>query len=438
MQRKLRRPLILQVPADPAFLRLAPSFVDRAAAGLGFAEDPAEELALAAEEVMAHLVRICPGSDIEISCHQGSHFIRIDFGFPRQSLDLAAFNLTASIDLDNEADLDAMGLLIASRLVDRFRISTRPDGNPVLTLIKDYPYQEMPPAPAVDRRPLAGFTVKEPDEAQIRWFLGLVQQFYPPELFPVDFLYPGKIVDMAAAGEYRLLLAVGPAGEIGGGIAWREDGQKTAEVSGPYIFVPEPAAEMASRLMDGCVSAVARTPAQVLLSRTPTPEMPAGSLEPLGMFTSTGRDDGRQQVTAYFRELHEDLGAVSWTHPDLQPFLEETYRRLYFPREIRPVTSCDEADAPGSVLSAGMDRRLGQATLRPIWPGSDRRENLAAHIELLRGEGMSSILFELDLGCAWQAGFAPDLADLGFSPRLILPHAGEGDLLLFELQRETP
>jgi hypothetical protein len=330
-----------------------------------------------------------------------------------------------------------MGLLIASRLVDRFRITRQSDGNPVLTLIKDFLYPEMISSHPGGHKALAGFTIQTADEAQIKWFLGLVQQFYPPDLFPADFLYPGKIIDMSAAGEYRLLLAVGPAGEIGGGVAWQGDGRKTAEVNGPFVFDPDHAAEMARQLMDDCISAVARTPAQVLLSRTPTPEMPPGYLEPLGTVTAAGPGDPGRQSTAYFRELHEDLGAVSWTHPELQPFLEEHYRRLYFPREIRPVTACGESDAAGSVLSAEMDRRLSQATLRPVWPGNDRMDNLAAHLELLRGEGMTSILCELDLGCAWQAEFAPDLTALGFAPRLILPHAGEGDLLLFELQAES-
>ncbi|EKD40005.1 MAG: hypothetical protein ACD_75C00207G0001 [uncultured bacterium] len=84
-----------------------------------------------------------------------------------------------------------------------------------------------------------------------------------------------------------------------------------------------------------------------------------------------------------------------------------------------------------------MDRRLGLATLRPIWPGADRLENLKSHLHLMHREGLISVFFEMDLGSSWQAEFTPALLGLGFTPRILLPHAGTGDLLIFERTGES-
>ncbi|MFH0731253.1 MAG: ATP-binding protein [Pseudomonadota bacterium] len=439
MLKKTNRPLYLKIPAEEAFIRLAPSFVGQAAMGFGLDEEAADELSLAAEEVIAYLARIgAPGGEVEIRCFAGSHYIQADFSFPLESLRLRAFNMTATVSLEDEAGLEEMGLLIASRMTDRFRISRRTNGNPELSLIKERFYPEMVEDGSPEIKALTRFGLQAPDPGQIKWFLRLVNHAYLPTVYPPEFRYPGKIVDMAAAGDYRVLLAVGPAGEIGGGIAWKWEGLKTVELFGPYIFHPESPPEMAGELMDACIGGVARTSALVLINRMPTSELPNGYLEALGEIGINGADGAYHTVTACFREMHEDMGCAVWSHPDLNAFLETEYRRLVFPREVRPVSSAGEAGETQSVLSAEMDRRLGRSTLRPIWPGADRLENLSSHLTLLKNEGLTSVFFEMDIGCSWQTEFTPALFTLGFIPRMILPHAGAGDLVIFELKAESP
>ncbi len=438
MLRKTNRSLFLKIPAEEAFIRLAPVFVGQGAMGLGLDEAAADEMSLAAEEVMAYLVRAgSPGGEVEVRCFAGSHYVQTDFSFPLENLGLRAFNMTATVNLDDESGMDEMELLIASRMADQFRISRRANGNPELTLIKEFSYPEIAGDVAAEVHPLSGFSIKEPDSGQIKWFLRLVNHLCHASVFPRDFLTPGKIVDMAAAGDYQLLVAMGPAGEIGGGIAWRWEGEKTVELFGPYIFHPQNHPDMARELMDGCIGRVARTSALILISRMPPPDLPEGYLEPLGTIGMPGPDGVPQRITAYFREIHEDMGAVAWAHPKLHDFLEKEYQRLYFPREIRPVAAEGEAADTFSVLSAEMDRRLGLATLRPIWPGADRLENLKSHLHLMHREGLISVFFEMDLGSSWQAEFTPALLGLGFTPRILLPHAGTGDLLIFERTGES-
>lgn len=432
MLKKSDRPVFLKLPARADFVPLASSFVGHAARGLGLDREAAEELSLAAEEVVAYLTKIqTVDNDIEIRCFAGSHFIQVDLTLPVADLHLQVFNLTATVSIEDEAFSEDMGLLIASRMTDRFRISKRPGGNLELRLVKENVYPEIGAAPAADPAPVSRYSLAEPDPAQIKWFLRLVNGQYPATLFPRDFRYPGKVVDMASGNDCRVLLAVGPAGEIGGGMLWTTGSDRTVEVFGPYIFHPDSDPQMARDLLEHCISSAARTPALVLISRTPTPQLPPGYLEPLGSLHFAG-PDGASEATACFRQMHEDTGSVVWAHPQLVGFLEEQYRRLVLPRDIQPVRAEGETKDPFSVLGVEMDRTLKRAVLRPVWAGEDRRENLAGHLRLLEKEGVDSVCFEMDLGASWQAEFTPALIALGFAPRIVLPYAGAGDLVVFE------
>ena len=291
MPTKTKKPILLRFPVEEAFIPLAVAFTGQAAKGLGLDEETADELALAAEEVIAYLTRLGenPGKEIEIRCIAGSHFIEAEVSLPVPNLQVRAFNMTATVRADNEASLDQMGLLIASRMTDRFRISRSESGNLVLTLEKDlrYPLIDASAPPEVTKA-LSRFSLKTPDAARIKWFVRLVNQCYPVTLYPEEFRYPGKVVDMAAAGDYHILLAEGPAGEIGGGIAWKWKGLKVVEIFGPYIFHPNSNPEMARDLLEACIGSVARTSALVLINRKPTPELPEGYLEVLGTIGSSG------------------------------------------------------------------------------------------------------------------------------------------------------
>jgi hypothetical protein len=434
MANKPKRPLFLKMPIAEAFIPLAAAFVGHGAKGLGLDGEAAEELALAAEEVVAYIAQIVgPGREVEIRCFAESHFIEADISLPVRNLQLRAFNMTSTVSTDDEVCLDQMGLLIASRMTDRFRISREGGGNLLLTLTKEICYPEIDlSAPKEGTKALSQYSLRTPDAARIKWFVRLVNQCYPATQFPKEFRYPGKVVDMAAAGDYHLLLADGPTGEIGAGLAWKWEGLKTVEIFGPYIFHPESHPDMARDLLETCIASVARTSALVLINRMPTPELPEGYLEAL----RSNADSSSESPQACFRLMHEDMGTVIWSHPDLTGFLQNEYRRLVFPRDIQVVGLDGEAGESFSVLSAEMDRDLGRATLRPIWPGADCEENLAGHVALLRQEAFGSIFFEMDLGNARQAEFTPGLLKLGFVPRMILPYAGIADLVIFELKAD--
>jgi hypothetical protein len=85
------------------------------------------------------------------------------------------------------------------------------------------------------------------------------------------------------------------------------------------------------------------------------------------------------------------------------------------------------------VLSAEFDRSQKIVTLRPIHPGADADKNMANHLKLFVEESLRSVFFEMDLAQPWQTEFTPALLKNGFTPRLVLPYAGQGDLVIFQL-----
>ena len=195
---------------------------------------------------------------------------------------------------------------------------------------------------------------------------------------------------------------------------------------------------MSQALIDSCLSNIARIGAVGLISRYPSPELPAEYFEPLGSLIFRNEQNALLELTSYYRHLEEDLGLSVWSHDSIEPFLTDTYSRLAFAREIKPVRSGGESHSAFSVLSAEFDRGAGQVTLRPIWWGGDSESVLAAYVETLLKEELGSILFEMDLGKSWQCYFTPALSKSGFEPRLVLPYAGQGDLVIFQHRTGGP
>ncbi|MGD8387125.1 MAG: hypothetical protein PVG49_08280 [Desulfobacteraceae bacterium] len=425
----------MSVPADAAFLPLATAFVEKAGNGLGLGHSEALALTLATEELFSYLCGLAsPDQEVGIRCTNGGYYIRADFDFPVEDFNMRAFNLTAQVSVEDESSLQEMGLLIAARSVDRFQVTEQPGHGVQLTLLKEkaYPgveHEEQAPS----ARPLETFSVRPPETEELKLFVVLVERFYPAHLMPRAFHYPGKVVDMVGGGEYRAALAVGSRGEIGGGILWHWIGQKTVECFGPYLFDQEPGSAMGRELLEACLGSIARTPVVGLINRLPTDALPREYFEPLGsVHVYRKGEDEPVLLEASFRQMQEDPGTSVWCHTQLEPFLKDAYQRLVLPRNIRLVQDLGETKSQYSVLSADVNRSQQVVTLRPIHTGADIQENLAGHIRLFEQDARTSLFFEMDVSRAWHADFTPALFANGFSPRIVLPYAGEGDLVIFQ------
>ena len=422
----------LNLPAHSDSVSIVTSFVEKAALAGGLPEAESLSLTLASEEVFSYLCRVIPDDLLEIRYSRGSYYGQVAFRFPSHKIDWRAFNLTTKVSWEDEASLEELGLLIASRSTDRLLIREEKGKivNLTLTKEKSYPTPAMEP---LDRgRPLPEFSIQVPCNEELKFFFRRVNACYSVQEIPNALRMPGRLVDLAAEDEYQVLMAMGPGGQIGGGIAWHWMGTKNVECFGPYLLDQSPDSPMAAALLDACLGAIGRTPAVCLINRYPTRDLPVSYFESLGSLTLFSREGPSHPIQAYFRQMQEDPGSSVWSHPDLEPFLRREFRRLVLPREILVVRDQGEERNPSSVLAVEFDRPQGQAILRPVWSGADIAENLSNHLRLLRREGWLNLVFIMDLAQSWQADFTPALLKNGLSPRLIVPYGGEGDLVLFQ------
>jgi len=204
------------------------------------------------------------------------------------------------------------------------------------------------------------------------------------------------------------------------------------ECFGPYIFPPGSNPAMAEALIDACLASLARTPAVGLINRWSTIDFPRNYFESLGTLLDQDTGGGSKEAPHYFRQITEDPGCAVWSAPELEPFLKEAYRRLVLPREIRLVKPWGESRAEFSVLASALDRTRKTVTLRPVLTGADIEENIRQHRRLFHREKIIHEYLELDLAQPWQADFTAPLLLNGFTPRLIIPYGGVGDLVIFQ------
>ncbi|NWF91519.1 MAG: hypothetical protein HXY46_01265 [Syntrophaceae bacterium] len=419
-------------------LRLVTSFAEESAKvfNLGVAE--ALKMALACEEIFTYLCQAGRTDEmITIEAINGGYYAELRLLFKATNFNPRAFNLTASVSaetLDNKLDLREMGLLIASRIVDRFFITGSLQQDLELILVKEKSYPDLTELEVPKISQIKKFSFRTPDPESLKLFVRLVRAHCPSHLYLPAFNFPGKIVDMVASNEYGAGVAVGDHGEIGGGIVWHWIGNRLVEFFGPYQFGQPGNPELAMGLVDFCLGRIAKTDAISLISRYPVSELPQGYFESLGSIDFIQPDGSSKPRPIYYRQLQEDLGCPVWAHPLLEEFLRREYRRLFFAREIRLTRHEGEKRPPGSVFAPQFDRTKGEITLKPIWDGEDVSANLAQHIKVLKAENLPNIFFEIDLAHPWQANLTPSLFENNFRPQLILPYGGEADVVVFQHQ----
>jgi hypothetical protein len=425
----------LKISLNPVLLRLVTSFAEESGKSFGLNTADALKLTLACEEIFAYLCRAGRTDEmITVEAANGGYYVQVKFSFRARDFNPRAFNLTSSVSFEEAASLEEMGLLIASRTVERFYIAEDLRQGLGLVLIKEKSYPDLTDLKVPEIKPIKNVAIKTPEADTLKLFVRLIATHYPSHLYPQAFLIPGKVVDMAASGEYGVKVGVDEKDQIGGGILWRWVGSKTVESFGPYLFNQPNGIGLSEALTDACLGEIAKTEAIGLIGRYSTPELPKGYFESLGSIDLFQPDGSIMPWPLYFRQLHEDLGCQVWAHPVLEDFLRAEYRRLFLPREIRPTRYAGEQRPPYSVFAPQFDQTNRQITLRAIWDGSDVAENLSQHLKVLKAENLPNIFFEVDLGHAWQANLSQILFESGFRPRLILPYGGESDVVVFQYQ----
>ncbi len=431
MEKSYNKSVGLSLKADLSLLPLATSFVEKSAKIFGLGDGEALSLTLASEEIFAYLCKVAPGVEIRFKTGGCGYFVEEEIVFESEEFNLSAFNITSKVSMDECGPGDETGLLIASRMVDRFQFHSEDDGFHI-TLTKEKAYPEASDRDLPSIKPMEAFSVTTPDIEELKVFVHLTRTGYRRRFTPMSFEFPGKVVDMVACGEYSVAVASDPDGNIGGGILWRWEGRRLVEFYGPYCFYKPQGAKMAEALVEYCLAQIVRGRAVGLITRHPTPELPVDYFELLGSMTFRTRDGSAAEAPSYYRHLEEDLGLRVWASRELEPFLKETYQRMFLARDIQLVVGEGESSSEFSVLSPEFDRTLAQVVLRPVWYGADCVEVLKDHVDSLLNDGLCHIFFEMDLGHSRQPHFTKGLLETGFEPRLILPYAGKGDLVIFQ------
>jgi hypothetical protein len=433
LNRSIPTELRLSLLADMALLPVATTFVEESSRALGMGEHVSLALTLAVEEIFTYVCRqAAPGKHMEVYCRSKLFSAEVEFSLEAQDFNMKAFNITSKAGLEEEA-FEETGLLIVSRMVDRFRFFQE-QKKLRLILTKEKSYPSITDFEPPESKPLGELSIRPPDQEELKLFVRLAHEYYSPPYIPASFAYPGKVADKVAFGDLSVMLAADKAGHIGGGIAWRWESNRLVAVYGSYVFDKTSSAEIGQALIDGLINKVARSKALGLINRFPTPDTPVEYFERLGALTFSSTEGDSVDIGAYYRQLEEDQGLSVWSHAMLENFLKTEYGRLFFAREINRVRDDGEVSSAFSVLSPEFDRPTGRVTLHPVWLGADARETIKAHVDTLAHEGIQNVFFEMDLGMSWQCHFTPALLEAGFEPRLILPYAGKGDLVIFQLK----
>jgi anti-sigma regulatory factor (Ser/Thr protein kinase) len=395
----------------------------------------AAKVRLASEEIFAYLCRAGKsGQEFRVEATSSIYEMEVKFVFAPYAFDPYAFNLSARI-ADDEQGIENLGLLIASRSVDRFSMGYSQGGAITLVLVKEKTYAG-PDACREQTRPLKSFALKVPDAEILKRFASAACSRYEDISFPAAFRFPSKLADMAASGDYRFLVATGTGvegAEIAGGLIWRASGRNMVEFYGPYIFDEPLGADIAQSLIEEFLGTVAKTDAIGVISRHATAHLPEGYFEALGSMDYRLGKDRSESRPFYYRQLREDAGSYVWADAALTPFLNGTYARLVLPRHVLAIGDDEQYVDRHSVFSVRFDRPLNSVTIQPVLDGQDRGRNIAEHVALLEREGIGNIFFGIDIGIAWQARLSSALCDNGFVPALLLPYGGEqGDVVIFQ------
>ena len=422
-------------PFEAPFLPLALEFTEQASRAFGFGQREFSGLVLAVEEIYSgYLDQLHGSAGIDLVLDNEHYQLRLTICFRMAHPKLRAFNLTYRIDPDDEDSLSGLGLMIAARSVTHLSIELGSDEQVCLHLIREREYAAATPLALPDAPWPAAVRLHSPSGEDIRYFGGLLASRQTPFL-PAFLERPEMAADMLAADALGAILA--SAGEtLVGGVFWRRLSESTIELFGPYLLFPDDDDALLTRLLDEAVGRISRSGARALLRR----QGPLRGFErffdflgELQLATAPVAGGAAESLAwpHYYKQLREETGGVVYAEPRFAAFLRAEYDRLCLPRQVRETSPTGSGSGDASVFSVDFEHRRSLATLRLLAKGDDLSENLAAHLALLAHEKIDNVLVEIDSGCDDEIGFSSVLYDAGFLPRLLIPDAGRGDLVLF-------
>jgi hypothetical protein len=421
---------VISVPFSALFLPLAMEFAEKGARGFGYGERETIGLVLAVEELFSfYMGRAAAGSVMEIGLEDQGYRLELTLSFRTANPDMRAFNLTWSLSHDSEESLEMLGPMIAARSVSSLRLEFGDNERVTLRITRDRDYL---PASAVPLPPdiVKAVRLSDPCRDDLRHFAAMAVTSGSPYI-PNFLAKPDMAADMHAVGHLNAVLAVS-SDWIVGGVLWRPLTDTCLELYGPYLFADDPDDSVLTKLMDEAVGRISRSCFRGLVRRQGAFPGYERFFDLLGELEITRINAHSSRATYYYRQLREESGGVVYSTGRLAAFLKDQYDRLCLPRQVRETGSDASRMRDASVLAVEMEYPRSLAIIRPLCAGRDMAANLEAHLDLLLGEGIDNFIVEINTGRREDTAFAEALEQTGFVPRLLIPDAGQGDLVIYD------
>ena len=423
--------ILTRIPFNAAFLALAMEFAHKGARGFGYGEREADSLVLAVEELFSFYERqAAGGSAVELEMEDQGYRLVLSISFSLANPDMRAFNLTWSVNHDSEESIEMLGLMIAARTLSSLRLDFGTGENVILRLTRDRDYAKaqtvvLPPSDSA-----AALRLASPNRDDLYHFCTMAVSSGSPFLPP--FLErPDMAADMFASGHLDALLILG-GDWILGGVLWKPLTESCVELFGPYLFIDDPDDRALTLLMDETVRGISRSRFRGVLRRQGALADHERFFDFLGEIRLNRSNGASANATYYYRQLKEESSGVVYCSGNLAVFLGEQYQQLCLPRQIRAASDCQTGLRDASVLAVELEHARSLAIIRPLCSGKDMAANLSDHLVLLRGEGIVNFIVEIDTGRGEDIAFAEALERTGFVPRLLIPDAGLGDLVIYD------
>ncbi len=409
----------LKLPLQKDFLPLAMAYIEKSAEAFNFGKAEVEAVRLAGEEIFSFLVFNAESADdLTLILRNKASELELSFKFAAQTLPVKALNVTSRVVGKDKISLEAMGLLIAARSVDKLRLEVNSDGKMLMSMMKKKSYAHTLAAKISPVSYGNFFQAVDIDEERLEEFCSLVLAKYAGDEVPAFISQPDKLADMLTQGEFDGCFAEDENHNLAGALLWYPSG-KMLYGYGFYTF-SKPLA-VAKVLWEGCMARTAMIDTYCMFIRNATKDTP---------------DEYFQRVynSAYAFMANGESDIPVYIYPPLVPFAENFYRDLSLSRQIyEELLNEQERSALGefSAFAADMDKENKEAVLSVLWVGKDAAENLKNQSETLIREGFKKVRFELAIENSPHAIMGEFLLKAGFKPELIIPWTDEGDILSF-------
>lgn len=428
----------LEVTLSLDMLEVVTSVVSYTAKAYGLEESAVNNAILASEEVFVYLISH-PGDSpgLRIRIKNGGYFIKISFIFSPTIIPAHLLNLSSENDQRDLNSLEGLEIFIAGRIADRFIYDRSSQLKTKIHLIieKKYPERiEFFPPPSQIPKTVA---IRQGLNLEIKQASSRIITKYGNHA-PNFFRYPGKVVDMIASGDLQNILVTDGKGVVLGSVFWKQN-ERLIDMYGPYLFVEEQS--YGEDLVQSMLETVGRSGAISVINRSPTREVPVSWFEELPCLSTsdkvTGSESALKEQRPLYRDLGEDSGTSVIVHSALVSAVKNWYSLMFMMRQVIPVNSAGEHLPEKTTYYVDIEKNQNRALLTSCLIGEDAADTLRKHLSILQEQGISNIMYEMDLSREDDAALYPVLKENGFSPEYILPWGGERDTLIFRFSRDT-